>query len=681
MRRLCFILFALCGAILTTAQTAATDDADDQRRPWEEVYEALVGDAADGDDDEAARWEEDYELLRHLAERPLPLNTATREELEQLPFLSAQQVMDLLDYRQRYGRLSSFGELRMVPSMDYVQLALLPYFVRIDDAAAPSDALPSLKDMARHGRQTLTATVRLPFYDRRGDRNGYLGYKYRHWLRYEFDYADRLRLGVIGAQDAGEPFFAGRNRWGYDAYNYYIAINRWGPIDRLVVGKYKLSMGMGLVANIGFSLGKMATLQGMGRTQQTLRPHTSRAVADYFQGAAATLRLGRQLRLTAFGSLRPIDATLNNDDATTAATLITSGYHRTPAEIGKKNNTHLTAAGAALTWRPGAFRLGANAVYTHLDRSLEPNRQTLYRRYYAHGTDFLNASVDYGFTHHLVALSGETALDAHGHVATVNALNVRPVSSLSIVALQRFYSYRYTALYAHAFSDAGHTQNESGFYLGLSWQPLRRLHLQAYADYAAHAWALYQVSQPSHAWDFLGQATCDLPRWTLTARYRAHLRQRDNADKTALTANNDHRARLAATYSPPSARWSAKTQLDMSYNSRGTSSRGLMLAEQLAWQHRWLRLNLAAALFDTDDYQSRVYLYERHLAGDFAMPSYYGEGMRLSLMAHADLGRHLQLTSRIAYTDYFDRSTIGTGLQAVDRSSLTDLDLQLRWRF
>lgn len=659
--------------MLSAATTArGQSPVDDGRPSWEEFYEQVVLNTED-EDDGAAAWEENYELLRQLAEQPLDLNSATPDELGQLPFLTARQVMDLIEYRDRYHGFRSMGELRMVRSMDYAQLRLLPCFVRL--GPAPADTI------ARHARHALTATARLPFYDRRGDRNGYLGYKYRHWLRYEFRLADRLRMGITASQDAGEPFLANCNRWGYDTYNYYLQLRSLSPVvDNLIVGKYKLAVGMGLVANTSFALGKLATLQSLGRHVQSIRPHASRSTADYFQGAATTLRLSRPLRLTLFASWRPVDATLNDDSARTAATLITSGYHRTATEIAKKNNTHLTSAGTALTFRTGPLRLGLNAVYTHTDRSLEPNRTTLYRRHYAHGSDFLNASLDYGFTHYLVAFSGETATDAHGHLATVNALSITPLQELSIVALQRFYSYRYTALHAHSFSEGGRVQNESGAYLGVVWHPTRRLHLQAYADYASFPWARYQVSKPSDALDLLLQATVDLPRWTITARYRAHLREKDNADADALIHSDDHRVRLTATYADP-AGWSLKTQADAVHSVYKTTADGIMLSEQVGWQRTWLQLRMTAAYFHTDDYQSRLYLYEPHLQGDFAFPTYYGHGLRLALMARADIGRRLRLALRLGYTDYFDRPTIGTGLQLIDHSSMTDLDLQFQWKF
>ena len=88
-----------------------------------------------------------------------------------------------------------------------------------------------------------------------------------------------------------------------------------------------------------------------------------------------------------------------------------------------------------------------------------------------------------------------------------------------------------------------------------------------------------------------------------------------------------------------------------------------------------------AAYFNTDTYAARLYLYERQLPGDFMSASFYGEGYRLSLTAQAHLGSHLRIGARAGRTHYFDRSTIGTGLQQIGASSQTDVDVQLRWVF
>ena len=672
-RRILFLLFLLVFALsVAKAQT------------WQQVYEEMM-DVGETDDDAGQALLDSYELLEHLAGEPLDLNQATRDDLEQLPFLSAQQVMDIQEYLYRYGPMRSLGELRMIRSLDYQQIKLLPYFVFVNnnEEDTPRTSYPS----PITPKHTLSATLRVPFYRREGDRNGYLGYPYRHTLRYELTAGKRWRVGLVGAQDAGEPFFANDNRWGYDVYSYYGQLKNAGRLENLVVGKYRMSVGTGLVLGQSFQLGKLAMLQSSGRSVSTLRPHTSRSVADFLQGAAATLTLLRgnehradmpELSLTAFASYRSVDATLNADSA--AQTIVTSGYHRTSTEMAKKDNTRLTTGGVHLTFHRGAVRLGATTVYTQLDRPLEPQRETLYRRYFAHGQHFLNTSIDYACTHHRFALNGEVAVDAHGHLATVNTASMRATDRITLMLQQRFYSYRYTTLHGHSFGQGGsRVQNESGFFLGATWNPLRHLQLQGYADYAHHPWAQYQVSQASDDVDLLLQATWRQGHWTLTARHQSRLRKKDSDEEATLTHNDDHRHRLAVTWQ--NGPWALKTQADMTHHVGQHTEGGWLLSQQASYGGSWLTLSAMAACFNTDSYQSRIYVYERQLQHEISFPTYYGEGVRLALMALADLTPQLRLSARLGYTDYFDRSTIGTGLQLIPHSHQTDLDLQLRWKF
>lgn len=673
MKRWPLLFFLLCCLCM---------DAQEQRS-WEQVWQEMVSPEDMTDED----WDDCLERMQQLADNPIDLNQCTLEDLEQLPFLSEQQVADLMEYLDRYGPMRSIQELRMVSSMDYRQLSLMPYFTFVGEARADDSYFPRWSTIARYGKHQFTATGRVPFYNRKGDRdlvsvsgaepNGYLGYKYRHSLRYEFTYGKYVKAGIIGAQDAGEPFFTNGNGWGYDTYSYYIQVRKLGRIENAIIGKYKISAGMGLVLNTSFSLGKMATLQNLGRSTNTLRVHSSRSEADYFQGAAATVRLCKPLTLTAFASTRWVDATLNDDG--TVATIITDGYHRTLKEMEKKHNTRQTAVGTVIGYRQGGLHLGANAVYTSMNRELRPDTKPLYRRHYAQGRQFTNVSLNYGYTHYRFAVSGETAVNGHGALATINSVSYQPSGLFSIMAMQRFYSYRYTGLYAHSFGNNSRPQNESGYYLGMTWNPISHLHLQGYADYAYFPWARYQVSQTSGAWDFLLQGNYSIRRWTVQARHRMRLQEKDNADKTALIPDNEHRSRLSLAYSANT--WTLKTQGDYVRATYQTVSQGWMVSEQVQYQHsRWL-LNMLAGYFRTDDYDSRIYVYERQMQYEFLFPMYYGNGLRLALFARADITPNLRLTAKLGYTNYFNRPTIGSGLQEIAQSHVTDLDLQLRWKF
>ena len=649
----------------------ATGVMAQEQRPWEQYLNEVMT----AEDAGSATWEETYELLCELEQHPMDINRVTREQLEELPFLSAQQVEGIMEYLWRYGRMESLGELAMIRELDYSQRRLLTYFIYIDEKDDDDrQKPPSIKDVAQYGHHELMATGRVPFYERKGDKEGYLGPKYRHWLRYQFSYGDQVKAGLVGAQDAGEPFLAHENRWGYDYYSMYLQLRNMGRLESLVVGNYRVSMGMGLVMNNSFSLGKLAMLQNLGRSAYTLRAHSSRS-AGSLRGLAATVDVGKGLKLTAFASYSPADATLNKDG--TAATILDTDYHRTETEMAKKHNLHALKTGGSLRYQDHGLRLGINMLYTHLDRELKPNTSILYRRHYPQGTDFLNLSLDYGYASPRVALGGETATDRKGHLATINSASLRLSDIVSMVVLQRFYSYAYSALDAQSYSDGGKVQNESGVYLGLTWQPSVALRLSAYSDYAYFAWAKYQVSQSSYSWDNMLQAVWQKRRWTINGRYRLRLKQKDSEDKQTLTDRWEHRARLGADYAGAGG-FGGCLQMD---GCRMQGEWGAMVSCSLSFTKKWLRLNGGVGYFHTDGYDSRLYLYESGPLYTYSMAQFYGEGIRYWLMARATIGKKLMLTAKAGVTDYFDRSSTGSGYQEIDGSSLTDLDLQVRWKF
>ena len=650
----------------------ATGAMAQNQRPWEQYLNEVMT----VEDAGSTAWEQTYELLCELEQHPLNINHATREQLEELPFLLAQQVEGIMAYLWRYGRMESLGELMMISELDYPQRRLLTYFIYVDEQESANDRqpLPSLRNIAKYGHHELIATGRVPFYERKGDNEGYLGSKYRHWLRYQFTYGDQVKAGIVGAQDAGEPFFANKNKTGYDYYSLYVQLRNIGRVESLVLGNYRVSMGMGLVMNNSFSLGKLTMLQNLGRSTYTLRAHSSRSVSSLF-GAASTIDLGRNLKLTAFASYSPADATLNKDG--TVSTILDTDYHRTEMEMRKKHNLHLLKTGGSLRYNAHGLRLGVNTLYTHLDRTLKPNTSTLYRRHYPQGSDFLNLSLDYGYATPRWSLSGETATDRKGHLATINSVGLRLSDVASLMLLQRFYSYAYTSLDAQCFSDGGKVQNESGIYLGWTWQPSQTFRLNAYTDYAYFAWARYQVSQSSYSWDNLLQATWQKHNWTLIGRYRFRLRQKDGEDKKTLINQLEHRGRLGIDYAG-SHGLTGRLQID---GCRVQEAWGAMVSSSLSYTRQWLRLNAGAGYFHTDNYDSRLYLYENGPLYTYSMTQFYGEGIRYWLMARAVIGKRLMLTAKIGVTDYFDRAVIGSSYQQVDASSLTDLDLQVRWKF
>ena len=649
--------------LLLTVPVAAQSDWHEALREW-----------LTAEDVEESYGEELLEQLEERAQTPINLNQTCREELEELPFLTAQQVEELTEYLDHYKPMRSLSELQMVKGLDYHTRRLLQCFV-VAGEERKSSVWPKAADLLKYGQHRMTATGKIPFYERQGDRNGYLGYKYRHDLRYQYTFGNRIKAGITAAQDAGEPFFTNKNSMGYDQYNYYVQLRDFGRLEELNLGHYRVQMGMGLVMNTSFHLGKLTTLQTMGRGLHTLSAHSSRSASNHLQGIAATVRLAKQWRVMAFASYQAIDATLNDDG--TARTLLYSGYHRTPTEIEKKHNTYETDLGASIGWHQGTLHINANAVYTRYDRSLQPMQNALYHTYSAQGNSFLNMSLDYGWNNHRWAFSGETALNKKGAVALIHTVNCRVTDQLSLMLLHRYYDKRYTAQHANSFREGSSIQNEHGIYLGATWQPLRSWFVQGYVDYAHFSWPRYQVSASSDAFDALLSARYSRKRWTWNMRYRMHIRQRDNDTKKLIVNQRSHRLRIAVDWTTTSA-LTLRTQGDgVVVSEQGTNSRGIMIGQQARWQQRWLKVAATVAWFHSDDYDSRLYQYEPSTHYDFSFPAYYGHGIRYSLMMQADIGKHLALATKLGVTNYFDRSVIGTGLQQIDQSSMADLLIQL----
>ena len=69
---------------------------------WQEYLEQL----SEQEEYEDMNWESYEDILEGYAENPINLNTATKEELEQFPFLSAQQIEDIQAYIYQIGRAS-----------------------------------------------------------------------------------------------------------------------------------------------------------------------------------------------------------------------------------------------------------------------------------------------------------------------------------------------------------------------------------------------------------------------------------------------------------------------------------------------------------------------------------------------------------------------------------------------
>ena len=112
-----------------------------------------------------------------------------------------------------------------------------------------------------------------------------------------------------------------------------------------------------------------------------------------------------------------------------------------------------------------------------------------------------------------------------------------------------------------------------------------------------------------------------------------------------------------------------------------SASRGFTLVQDATLDYKRLSLSGRVALFGTDDYDSRQYVYERDVLYAFSFPAYFNRGVRHYLLAQYNLSRHLDLWVRWARTDYTNVETVGSSLDEIGAPHKSEVKVQARWRF
>ena len=629
-------------------------------------------------------WENELEELSNRLQEPVNLNSATREQLEQFPFLSDIQIEHLLAYIYIHGQMETIYELQLVEELDRQTIQYLLPFVCIK-AINNEPAFrwkTMLKDAGRYGKNEVLTRLDIPFYKRKGYEHTYLGPSVYNSVKYTFRYRDQLYAGGVAEKDAGEPFAALHNSYGYDYYSFYLLLQNCGRLKSLAVGNYRLSFGQGLVMSTDYLMGKTIYASSFNNRSTGIKRHSSTDEYNYFRGVATTVALTKRLSVSAFYSHRNMDGVVTDGEITS---VYKTGLHRSRKEADKKNLLTSQLTGGNVSYQQNHIRLGITGVYYVFNRPYEPEL-TGYSKYNIHGNHFYNLGIDYAYRWRRFSFQGETAIGKQGW-ASLNRLQYSPVQDIQFMLIHRFYSYDYWAMYAHSFGEGSTVQNEQGYYVGLETTPFSHWRFFVSFDLFSFPWKKYRINKPSRGTDGLIQATFT-PRTNLSMylKYRYKQKERDlTGSKGTLTLPIfHHQLRYRLNYSLNDV-FSSRTTLD--YNHFHSQDRaaniGYQVTQMISSQLPWTRLfaDVQGSYFCTDDYDSRVYVSEKGLLYTFYTPSFQGRGFRCAVRLRYELNKHWLFITKFGETIYLNRNEIGSGNDLIYGNKKADIQMQLRIKF
>jgi hypothetical protein len=497
-------------------------------------------------------------------------------------------------------------------------------------------------------------------------------------------------------KDAGEELrWSPQEHWyGFDHAVGNVTLQNLGPVQMLVLGDFTTQFGQGVALWQGLTLGKgRDPVSPLVRSGRGIVPFQSSSENHYFRGAATTLSVTPSLRASAFVSRRKRDATLDSLEGPdseleiVARTLSTGGHHRTAGELHRRNALESTTVGGALMYQIPSLHIGATGYRTSFAHPIRPPDQP-YRRYdlSGHRSSLLSAYANAFLGDY--TLFGEIARTPSGRYAGLAGTSFNHEGGVQALLLGRWFPPSFQAPYSSTVGERGSSQNEIGVYTGLRVQVAENWEISAYVDQYRSPWLRFTVPRPSRGIDTRVIVEYEPRPWLSTSLQVRADREETGTDRTgphgrslaALTQQRRQTIRWQTEYAF-SERLTLRTRLQGAHFAGETpSSYGFFLSQGVrAIPIDPVRIDARLALFDTDDYDARIYAYEHDLLYSFSVPVLYGQGQRSYLLLQYDPTASFTVEAKYGVTWYPTRHTIGSGLQATSGPKRRELRLQIRW--
>lgn len=643
-----------------------------------------------------------FDDLEYFFDHPINLNRAESSDLSRLFLLSDFQIKNLGDHIRKTGKLLSIYELQGIDGFDVETIRTIRPFVFVSNRFDRPQL--SFEEIWQNGKSEWFFRYIRILEEQQGysdidpaelanrPNSRYLGSPDRLYSRYRYRYGSRLSLGITAEKDAGETFFTGEQKQGFDYYSAHAFFRDFGPINQLAVGDYQLQFGQGLTLWSGLGFGKSPDVLNIKRTGSGIRPYTSVDENRFLRGVASTVRL-KEFDVTAFYSSKRIDANLIQVDSSdqvdvAISSFQTSGFHRTPAELEDKDALRERHVGGRVSWNKSAFTLGATAVQTDYEGSVNRNLQN-YNQFDFNSNSNAIFGIDADLIYRNFNFFGEVARSENGGIGYVGGLLAALDPRLSFSLLHRNYQTDFQSILSNGIGEASRSQNERGTYIGLVAKPISKFTISAYYDQFRFPWLRFRVDNPSHGSEYLVQidyrpskALSFYVRYREEEKYRNSLVETAPIRETRKQNRQSLRGNMSYTITPG---LTLRSRIELSrYQLQGeTNESGYLAFQDVNYKPlgKPYSFSFRYALFDTESFDTRIYAYENDVLYFFAIPAYFSRGTRTYLTTKFRFNRSIDLWLRIAQTYFSDRDQVGTGTERIDGNTRTEFKAQVRLRF
>ena len=699
------VLSVIFFSLLFLSQVAAQDKREKMGEGKNHVIEQRIEFISESYESENMDFVSLLDNLSHYYDYPINLNDVkSRESLRQLYLLNEVQINNLHTHIIQNGKLISIYELQAVSGFDLETIRLLLPFVRVSTDIDIRHT--SFKEMLhrsaseyylRWGRTLEQQKGFSPVSEEELEKNPnarYLGSPDKLYTRYRFRYMNNISLGVTGEKDAGEEFFKGSQKHGFDFYSAHFYLRDFGRLKTLAIGDYHIEFGQGLTLWSGLSFGKSSELIGAKRNAFGIRPYASTDENRFMRGAAVTGAFGRW-EATTFYSHKRRDATLLTTDNQLQEEVIISsfqqtGLHRTPRELQSKKAIGERYIGGHVAYKANNFQLGATSYYMDLIGNLD-RAFSYYNQFEFAGRSNAVGGIDYNYVVGNCNFFGEMARSQNGGTAQLHGLLAVLDAKLHLSLLYRDIGANFQNLLFNAFSESSNSLNERGLFSGVELRPASSWRITGYYDIFTFPWLRYQIGKPAtQGSDCLIQVN-----WKPSRNLEMYGRIRQRTKDADLVGSQIIGINTVVQTIRTNYRYDINYKISKHFRLRSRVEKvvwhgrdmrhydGLLIYQDVVYStlEKPFSFSFRYALFDTENYDTRIYAYEQDVLYFYSTPAYYGRGSRIYLSARYKGIKKIDIWLKVGRFYRPHSFKISSGLNEISGNKQTEVRMQIRLVF
>lgn len=556
------------------------------------------------------------ETLEELKGNPLDLNSATYNEFLQIPYITPLLATRIENYRKKKGPFSRKDDLLQIAGFNKPLLDKVEPYITVKAKALK---IPKGKIQVR-----TTFSKKLP------EKEGYTGdaIKLSNKLKYE---QGPLMIGGGTYKDSYERNYLDF----YTLYCYYQQDHY-----SIIIGDYAIAVGEGLISGYpGFVFKSSGIIKGK---EYFIRPYFS-GFEDYsLRGAALRKKLG-SMNAGLFVSHKKEDATI--EDGVVKTVKYETGYHRTETEEDKKDRIQEKLLGGNLEYKNSDFQLSMTSLVAYYHRKVEPDSTHYFRfcgdKYGVAGAHTVynmeNLSFWSEFSHSLFS-------QANGFIL---GTSFSPQKT-SISILYRDYSEEYYSPRAFSFCE-NEVRNERGLYTYVRMKLPSRLYFSGYIDIFKRPYATYFNPLSTEGYGAFSSVEKRLGKTSIYLRYKrkeknSHLWNGNNLKYERQNVRIGLESKLEKG-TIMKAIWEGTIYYVPYINLQDKGNLiSFLVRTQISDNSRF---ETGIVFFETDSYNSRLYLFINDIPGSMNIKPFYGSGKDFYVLMKSRLMDKLRIYGKV----------------------------------